>query len=361
MTLNEVASMRLSCQQIGGTKFKTPKDLASWMGGLQAQDFAMAIWAIGSRLAGSSNRSIQTAIDKGSLLRTHVLRPTWHFVSSEDIGWMLALTGPKILATLKTREKSLELSAHLFTKSETLFQKALNGKSSLTREELISILNKNKIETDHNRGSHLLVHAELTGLICSGQSKGNKQTYALLSERVRRSKHLSREASLEKLADKYFSSHGPATVSDFIWWSGLSPKDARHAIEIIQNRFHSESIGKDLYWFGQTSDMASLSQQKLFLLPAYDEYIISYKSRVASLQAVHNTRAISSNGIFRPVIVLNGQVIGLWRRTTKNQTLIIETELFQKIKPALKDQLEEAVKQFGQFFDLETMHQSKSV
>jgi hypothetical protein len=145
-----------------------------------------------------------------------------------------------------------------------------------------------------------------------------------------------------------------------MWWSGLSQKDARQAIEIIQNRIHSEPIGKDVYWFSGSSGMASMDQEKLYLLPAYDEYIISYQSRAASLQEAHTKKTVSSNGIFRPVIVLNGQVIGLWRRVTKNQKLIIETTVFQKIKPAQRDQLEEAIKEFGRFFDLETIHLVKS-
>ncbi len=160
MNLTDIAKIRLISQQIAETKFKTVKDIVDWMGAMQAQDYAVAKWAIGVRLPNSTDQVIETAINNGEIIRTHLLRPTWHFVSADAIYWMLELTAPQIKASLKSRHKELELSETIFAKSNTIIEKALRGGKHLTREELMAELGKGKIATDDNRASHLLLRAE---------------------------------------------------------------------------------------------------------------------------------------------------------------------------------------------------------
>jgi hypothetical protein len=215
MELNNLGNLRLLSQQVSESGFKSAKEIVSWMGAMQAQDFNMAKWALGIRVPGSTEMSIQSALDKGEILRTHVLRPTWHFIASDDIYWMLQLTAGRIKASLTTRYKELGLSPSVLSKGCSILENILAGGRHITREELVAEFRKAKIATEDNRAAHLLLFAELEGLICSGAWIDNKQSYALLEERVPRQKELPREEALAKLAQRYFLSHGPATIPDF--------------------------------------------------------------------------------------------------------------------------------------------------
>jgi len=354
MNLADIAQFRLGSQQIAETKFKTVKDIVAWMGAIQAQDYAMVKWAIGVRLPNATDRVIETAIDNGEIIRTDLLRPTWHFVSADDIYWMLELTAPQIKASLKSRHKELELSEAIFTKSNAIIEKALRGGKHLIREELIVKLGKAKIATDDNRSSHLLLLAELDGIVCSGATKAGKQTYALLAARVPKTKPLTKDEALAKLAKKYFSSHCPATLQDFVWWSGLSVGDAKHALEMAKSDLVSETIDAQIYWLANSFSIPKTGKESVYLLPAFDEFIISYRDRSASLPFENHNKTISNNGIFRPVIVVNGQVTGIWKRTIKKDKVMVETEFFKQPNKTTKSLVEKAVVQFGHFLEKKT-------
>jgi len=327
MNFTEIANIRLTSQQISSTKLKSVKDIVGWLGAIQAQDYAMAKWAIGIRLPDSTDKLVETAINNGEIIRTHLLRPTWHFVSADDIYWMIELTAPQIKASLRSRHKELELSENIFRMSNKLIKRALSDGQDLTREELKEIFGRSVISTEDNRLSHLLLMAELDGIICSGTIKDGKQTYTLLEKRVPKPESLTKEEALEKLARKYFSSRCPAALEDFAWWSGLSIIDARIALEMVKADLVSEMIDSQTYWFANYSP---ITKESVYLLPAYDEFLISYKNRTASFLYVNDNKVISSNGIFRPVIVVNGQVAGIWKRTIKNDAVIVKSELFMQ-------------------------------
>jgi len=324
------------------------------MGAIQAQDFSMSKWAIGIRLSNSIEKIIETAIDDGDILRTHLLRPTLHLVSSDDINWILKLTAPGIKASLKPRYKELELSESLFKKCNAIIEDALKGAIHLTREELTAILNKAKISTGGQRAYHILVRAELDGIVCSGIVKNGKQTYALLNERVPKTKDLHKDEALEKISRKYFLSRGPATLQDFKWWSGLSATDAKNAFEMIKSDLISEKAGSETYWALSCLCIPENKNYSAHLLPAFDEFLISYKDRRASLPLINFKKAVSENGIFRPVIVINGQVMGLWKRTIIKEKVIIETDLFYPDNNPIMNQIEEGIEKFGQFIGKQT-------
>lgn len=354
MTLKDIANIRLYNQQIAETKFRTPKDIVGWMGAIQAQDYAMAKWAIGVRLPKSTNISVEAAIDKGEIIRTHLLRPTWHFVLAKDIYWMIDLTGPRIKAALRSRQKALEITPSIIRKSNIIIEKALMGNKHLTREELVNELKKAKIATDNYRSSHLIVEAELEKIVCNGAIKNKKQTYALLHERVPGTKGLHKDEALAKLAKKYFISHSPATLEDFAWWAGLTFTDAKKALEMIKHGFISETFGSKTYWFTSSFSIPKTSKTSVYLLPAFDEFLISYKERSASLAADKNKTAVSINGIFYPTIVVNGQVTGLWSRMINKEKVIVEARFFQPHNKMIKNLVENGVKRFGHFLDKKT-------
>lgn len=353
MTLSNVALIRLINQQISETNFKTIKDLVGWMGAMQAQDYAMMKWAIGTRLTGSTEQLVDKAMNDGEIIRTHLLRPTWHLTSSDDVYWMLELTASQIKAKMKSRNKELELSEAIFSKCNRLLEKVLVNGNHLKREELFSEFEKLKIATDNNRGSHLLLNAELDGIICSGISKGKSPTYAILTERISKPKPLIKDEALAKLAQKYFTSHGPATLQDFVWWSGLSVSDARHALEMVKTHFISEIIETETYWWANVNHKPASDKTYIYLLPAFDEYIISYRNRNASLSQVNNKKAVSDNGIFRPVIVINGRVEGIWKRSLMKDLILLETSFFLKQNNSMINLIEKEAKSFGRFFNRE--------
>jgi hypothetical protein len=352
MTLKEVATTRLMSQQISGSKFDNAKALVGWMGAMQAQDFNMAKWAIALRTPGLTEAALENAITAGDILRTHLLRPTWHFVSRDDIHWMLELTAPQIKASMRSRNKELELTEAIFKRADTLFEKALKGGQFLSRNELLAILMKAKIAVDNNRAAHLLLNAELNGILCSGPTERKMQTYALLRERVPVRKVFSREEALGMLALRYFTSHCPATLQDFTWWSGLSIGDARKGLESIKSKLVPEKVGTENYWLDNSFTGSTLKKPAVFLLPPYDEFMISYKDRTASLLLENTKTTISINGIFRPVIVVNGKVAGLWKRSLKGNTLIIETEYFQSQGKSTIAVVGKVARKFGEFLGM---------
>lgn len=360
MDLIDISNNRLFSQQIADTKFNAVKDIVGWMGAMQAQDYEMVKWAIGIRLLNTTGQTIETAISNGEVIRTHLLRPTWHLVSADDISWMLGLTAPKIKNSLRSRHRELELSEAVFSKSNGIIEKALQGGEHLTRQALIVEFEKAGIDTTDNRVSHLLLRAELDGIVCSGASRGGKQTYALLEERVPKTKPLTKVEALAKLARKYFASHYPATIQDFIWWSGLSVGNAKQALETIKSDFTSEIISSQLYWFPHFSSIRRRIQESVYLLPAYDEFLISYKDRSASLPFRSKNKTVSNNGIFRPVIVVNGQVAGIWKRAIKKDKVLVETEMFDQPGKTTKSLIEKAAIQYGQFLskEIEIRHKS---
>ncbi|MDR1682369.1 MAG: winged helix DNA-binding domain-containing protein [Candidatus Symbiothrix sp.] len=321
---------RLAAHGLANPFCKMPKEVVEHLGAIQAQDFTMAKWAIGIRTTECTEQNIEDAFNRGEILRTHVLRPTWHFVSPENIRWMLDLTAKRIQTAAASRDREMGITAELFTKTNDLIAKALESNNHLTRKQLTETLQNAGIAVDSARMNHFLMRAETEAIICSGIIQGKKQTYALLDERVAAGGRLhhatplpTREESLAKLAKIYFTSHGPAVLHDFGWWSGLSITDARKGLESIRNEFAEATIDGQTYFFNPT--IIPYNKPQVFLLPAFDEYIIAYRNRNAVITSEQNAKAISSNGIFRPTIVADGKVIGLWRKTSlKSRPLSFE-------------------------------------
>lgn len=321
------------------------------MGAMQAQDHAMSKWAVGIRLPGKNEQAVQQALDKGEILRTHLLRPTWHLVAAEDIYWLLELTAPQILLSMKFNQKQLELTEATIAKSNRVIKQALTPDKHLTRKELVAELNKAKIRTDDYRSGHLFLRAELGGLICSGRMKGKEQTYAFLEKRVPKKKTFNREEALAELALRYFSGHSPATLKDFVWWSGLPVKDARTGIEMAGKSLISVTLQSKTYWLSERYANPKSMENTVHLLPAYDEFVIGYKDRSIVLTEAHQKKAISSNGIFKPLILNKGQAAGIWKRTIKNDTVAMEMEFFHPPSKANRKRIEEAVEAYGKFLE----------
>ena len=226
-----IAHQRLHNQRLSSTDFKRPDEVVKWLGAVQAQDYHGAKWALAQRMQGATDARIEKAFTDGAILRTHVMRPTWHFVAPADIRWMLKLTAPRVNAASRYNYRKLELDDAFFHKSNKALARALRGGKQLTRDELRKAVGHVGVATnDLLRFSHILLRAELDGVICSGPRKGKQFTYALLDERTPKSRILARDEALAELTLRYFTSHGPATLQDFVWWSGQATSDARKGL-----------------------------------------------------------------------------------------------------------------------------------
>lgn len=331
---------------------------------MQAQDYAMAQWAVGVRLPHATADAVDAAVNKAEIIRTHVLRPTWHFIPAEDAHWMLELSAPHIRTSLKSRHKQLEITDAVVSKSYDVLTKAIEQSEDgcLTREEMVAALENANIATADNRAAHLFMEAEQAGLICSGAVKGKKQTYALLCERVPQKTVVTREEALGMLARRYFTSHSPATLQDFIWWSGLPIREARRALAMIQSELVSAKREGQDYWIGYPYTVPEHSGASAFLLPAFDEFLISYRDRSASLAPEHGNHAISRNGIFWPMVVVDGQVRGLWKRTIAKGRVVVEIQPFALYSEKIKHMIGEYAVAFGEFVGkkIEIIHKSTS-
>lgn len=342
-----IAHLRLHNQRIIGSPFSQPSDTVAHLGAMQAQDYSMSKWAIGVRTPQFTEQTVEEAINDGSIIRTHILRPTWHLVAAQDIRWMLALTAPHVHRLVMYTYRQLELTEAILNQATSLMAKLLEGNNYLTRPELMAELDKVGIPTNDLRSAHLMFHAELHGIVCNGPMKGKQITYALMDERVPLTPALVRDEALGLLAKRYFMSHGPATLADFAWWSGLKTTDARAGLDMVKSHFISEKINEQVYWL--PNSLQTATQDTLHLLPAFDEFMVSYKDRTACLSADYHQAAITGNGIFKPIVVVNGKVEGVWKRTIQKDKVSVEASLFTK--PFDKAVLTTAIQEYARFLD----------
>lgn len=350
MNRSTIANLRLHNHQLIGSKLQTPEELVSWMGAVQAQDFNMAKWALGVRLSVLTDRAVEDALNKGELVRTHILRPTWHLVAGKDIHWMLALSAPRLKAILKTYAKMVELTDATIAKGSDIIGLVLSEGEHLTRAQLGERLKHEGFDVNSHQLNHMMFSAELHGIVCNGEIKNNKQTYCLLDEKIPKTEVFDKQIALERLARKYFTSHAPATLQDFIWWSGLTVVDAKAAMDMVRHDFIIEKIDSLEYWINNSfTESKSNNNESLVLLPAWDEFIVSYKNRQHIIRDEHYSKVISKNGIFKPVIVKDGQIIGMWKRLKKKDKVLAEVELFMDTEESTKDLIKKAIHSFELF------------
>jgi hypothetical protein len=352
----DIARLRLHNQRLSTTMFKNSSDVVGWLGAVQSQDYAGAKWALGQRIKDATDAAIEQAFNEGAILRTHVMRPTWHFVKPEDIRWMLALTAPRILTMSATYFRKLELDKAICKHSNAVLIKTLQGGKQLTRAELTSVLKKNGIASeDLLRFTYLIIYAELEGVICSGARRGKQFTYALLDERAPQTRTLERDAALAELAKRYFVSHGPATLQDFVWWSGLTMADARKGLDSIRSNLMSEVENGQTYWFADSTPIR-VPSPTVHLLPDYDEYTVGYTDRSAIFDVSH-TNKLDSRGseLAQYTIVLDGHIAGTWKRILKKNEVVIELAPFNTLTKAENRAVVDAAERYGKFLGLSAL------
>jgi winged helix DNA-binding protein len=351
----DVAGQRLHNQHLSSPDFTKPADVVKWLGAVQAQDYYGAKWALGQRMLGATDDAIEKAFAEGKILRTHVMRSTWHFVAPADIRWMLKLTAPRLKGYNAHYHRKLELDDAVFRRSNKALAAALRGGKELTRDALRNVLQQAGISTSGLRFVFILGRAELDGVICSGARRGKQFTHALLDERAPQTKTLTRDEALAELTRRYFTSHGPATLQDFVWWSGLTTADARAGIDMIQRRLAQEVIDGKTYWLPPSKPAVQGSSRVAYLLPAYDEYLIAYKDRGAALEPIDGKQMNPGNPVFSSPIVIGGRVVGRWKRSFKENSVVITVSPFAPFSKADRKAVEDAAHRYGTFLGMRVL------
>jgi hypothetical protein len=336
---------RLCNQRLTGIRLDEPAAVVQWLGAVQSQDYSGAKWGLAQRTHGLTERAIDEAFDTGRILRTHMMRPTWHFVSPADIRWIQSLTAPRVHAANGSMYRTLELDATTLARSRRTIQRALTTNETLTRPELQKALQRAGIESQGHRLAYIVMHAELEQLVCSGPRRAKQFTYALLERRAPRVPRLTREEALLELTRRYFTSHGPATARDFSWWSGLTMREAREGIQSAQSFLIFEKVLDRTYWFTLPASSRPARRSAAYLLPNYDECLIAYKDRGSVVQ---RSAGKPLNDFFTHHLLLGDRVAGSWR-LAGTPTASIEVHVDRRLTGAESRAVAAAVRAYSTF------------
>ena len=343
---------RLDNQHICGKKAATAAAAVAHLGMVQAQDYLAALWAVGLRMAQATETDVEAAVAERQIVRTWPARGTLHFVAALDVHWMLALLTRRAVVASGGRLRRLDLDESVFRQCRTVLTRALCGGRRLTRPELFQLLESQRIATAGQRGIHILWKLAQDGLLCFGPRQGKQHTFVLLEEWIPRGPDLSREQALAELARRYFNGHGPASLDDFSWWSGLTKAEASLAVQLGRGWLTEETWDGIKRWSGESSDPLPAARPRLQLLPAFDEYLVGYQDREDVLDPRSAKRINAGGGMLNPVIVIDGQVRGTWRRVLKRDRVIVQPAWFSPAGAEDQASLARAAERYGRFLQL---------
>jgi Winged helix DNA-binding domain len=340
-------------QRLTGDPGKTPEEVVRLLGAVQSQDFGPGKWSIAQRTGGVTNADLDQAFAAGTILRTHVLRPTWHFVLPADIRWMQELTALRVHALNSGFYRNHELDEAVLERCTTAIIGALEGGQHLTRKEIGAVLDRAGIATNPLRLIGVVMNLELNGFVCSGAPQGKQQTYALLDERAPQAKRLTREEALAELTLRYFTGHGPATARDFSWWSNLTMAGIERGLEMVGSSLQREVIDGLIYWFPESSSPSTPASPSVHLLQGYDEYIVGYGETKYVVDESGLARSLPRpRGIYTNAIILDGQVAGQWKPVMKKNAVTINVTVFTPFGEVQSRALSAAAERYGKFLGL---------
>jgi hypothetical protein len=350
----DIALLRLRQQRLTGAQFKTPAEMAEWFGAVQGQDYLGALWAFGLRIPGSTEASIERSIADRSIVRLTLMRGTIHFVPAVDLRWMLDLLRPRLLPLLRNglRYQRLEIDEETIERGKEVFARALEGGVALTREELAAALQRSGIDAGEYRFSSFLHHAQVDGLICHASRRGKQYTFALLDEWVPQNRQIEPDEALAELTRRYFTGHGPATLEDFAWWSGLTKSQAKAGLELVRSQLAEETVGGQTYYLAPDTSTPVEPPGTAHLLPTYDEYLVAYVDRSAVLGGLHDAAWPRGNMLFSSTISVDGHIVGHWRRTLSRSSVSVETTPIVPITETDRAEIAAAVQCYSDFLSL---------
>jgi hypothetical protein len=352
MNASDIPSLRLASQQLGHGRMTTPEGMVSWLGAVQAQDYEGGLWSIGLRLPGSTRREVEKALDDRKIVRTWAMRGTLHMVPADDVGWILSLVAPRMVRLHARREKELGLTTEDLRKGRELVTAALEGGRSLTRPEIYRVFAEEGLSPEGQRGFHILFRLGIEAVICFGARRGKEHTFVLLDEWVGHGADPEREEALAELTRRYFTSHGPATLQDFSWWSSLPSADARAAIELLAREITTHEIGGKTFFSAAGQDL--YTGHDAHLLPPYDEFFIAYRDRSAFIDPADLARTGTRLSSFP--FIIGGRAAGTWKKVPRKGAMVIRTRSFARLDRADVDALDAAVERYAAYLGMPGAH-----
>lgn len=345
--MRSIAERRLLNQGITGAGQRRPADVVAWSGAVQAQEYEAAKWGLGLRMKDAAvDRQVERAFERGDILRTHVMRPTWHFVTPRDIRWLLELTAPLVRRRMSPYWRQMELDVKTLARGTAVIERALGEGTHLTRRELGERLRRARLPMTSMRLAHVMMYAELEAVVCSGPRRGKQFTYALVSERAPNSQRLDRDEALAELSLRYFRSHGPATIRDFVWWSGIKTTDAKRGLDMI--RAHREEANGRTYW-SLDSAARAVRTHPVHLLPIYDEYIVAHQDREAVPHGPGVIKKAIKPVIFQHAVIIGGHVAGTWRTASIAGSGSVDVTPLRRLTTLERRGLAEAIGRYERF------------
>jgi hypothetical protein len=316
----DVAQRRLSAQGLLAPVLQRAEDVVRLLCAVQAQDYPNAKWALARRTVGVTDEDVEREIASGTIVRTHVLRPTWHFVLPEDVRWLLDLTAARVSRAMTTYNRKLELDATVFRRTNSVIERALRDGQHFTRAELRTALERARVDVSSvQRLAHVVMQAELDRVVISGAPRGGKLTYALFDSRVPPSAPRDRDDALRELAWRYFSTRGPATLHDFAWWSGLTVAHAKRGVDMNEKMLMREMIDDRACWSDASTAEPRRRRSVAHVLPNYDELFVGFKDRTAfgrRLRLRKNDARVDA--LMGHMVFVDGQIVGSWRRSSRH-------------------------------------------
>ncbi|MFZ2878543.1 MAG: winged helix DNA-binding domain-containing protein [Phototrophicaceae bacterium] len=347
-----IADARMHSQRLVAPAFETPGEVVRWMGAMQAQDYHQAVWAIGSRMANPALTAVETAIDAGDILRTWPMRGTIHFVAAEEARWRVELAADRIRSSGTARRRQLDLTDDDVNRCRDIAEKRLAGRRRMQRGDLLRAFEEGGVSTAGQRGYHILGQLALQAVLCIGPNDGKQQTYVLLDDWTHGAPSRPRDEALAELTRRYAISHGPATAHDLAWWAGITVTDARAGFEAARPDVTPRDIDGTVYWSADGTGDQTVGAGHLALLAGFDEYLLGYQNRDAVIDRA-NASAVcpGGNGVFYPMIVVGGQIVGTWRRTLRKGLAVIGREVFPGVTVS-DDAFASAARRYAAFHGL---------
>ena len=346
-----IARARAAAQRLSAPAAIAPDALVAWLGAVQSQDYPLALWSVAQRLAKKTRAAVERAFSGGAILRTHILRPTWHFVARDDLRWMQALTGPRVLAQLATYDRRNGVDARLVARSTKLVVDAIARRGHLTRREIADIFSRAGIKANAWVVAELLMHAELRAIVCSGVPRGAQQTYALVDERAPKAVSMSRDEMLAELTRRYFQSHGPATAKDFQWWSGLTAGDVSRGIDMLGAMLTKVAAG-DRTYLAIAAEKVRSRPDAAHLIQPFDELVVAYsESRdVVDVSGAARKDVPEGFALLTRGVVRDGQLIARWRMTPARGPRGIAIEPLRRLLGVERTAAAAAAARFERYF-----------
>ena len=344
---------RMRAQRLSSPMPADPAAVVGWFGAVQAQDYAGAKWALTLRAPALTDAQLDQALADGTIIRTHGPRPTWHFIAPADIRWVLTAVAPRVQLRSRTMYRTYEVDAALMGRVRRVVEKTLSGGRFATRAAIGKALAGNGIDASGIRLGLIMFVLELDQVVCSGPRQGKQFTYALFDERVRGAAVLSPEEARTALAARYVASHGPVTIRDFVWWSGLTVGEAKRAFESVSPALRTERIGDHIYWSSPTEPKATRREvPPVHLMPNYDEYFIAYRDRSPTAALLPLSAPLDPMDTFAHLLCIEGRFGGFWKRTAGSRAVAVQLLPYRALNRTHRAAAETAAERYAAFLGL---------